>query len=304
MNLSFSRTGDKGDTGTQGTTGNTGSQGTTGNTGSQGTTGATGSQGTTGATGSQGTTGTTGTQGTTGATGSQGTTGATGSQGTTGTTGTQGTTGATGTQGTTGATGSQGTTGNTGSQGTQGIQGTSFDTTGDKTLVGNLTLRSDDGGSAQDPTLDLYRNSSSPADSDIIGQILFSGEDSGGTKTTYAQLASGITDITNGTEDGDLDLRVMSAGSISNRISIRGNATTRFLGKDVELGPNINLIFEGSSEDSNETTITATNPTADRTITLPDATGTVALTSDLPTNQDFGLVTGAVDGSEDYGSVA
>ena len=40
-----------------------------------------------------------------------------------------------------------------------------------------------------------------------------------------------------------------------------------------------NIIFEGSSADSNELTVTATNPTADRTITLPDATGTVILSS-------------------------
>jgi len=39
------------------------------------------------------------------------------------------------------------------------------------------------------------------------------------------------------------------------------------------------IIFEGSSADGNETTLTVTNPTADRTITLPDATGTVALTN-------------------------
>jgi hypothetical protein len=39
------------------------------------------------------------------------------------------------------------------------------------------------------------------------------------------------------------------------------------------------VVFEGSSADANETTLTVTNPTADRTITLPDATGTVALTN-------------------------
>ena len=37
------------------------------------------------------------------------------------------------------------------------------------------------------------------------------------------------------------------------------------------------LIFEGSSADDFETTITVVNPTADRTITLPNATGTVLL---------------------------
>jgi small nuclear ribonucleoprotein (snRNP)-like protein len=39
------------------------------------------------------------------------------------------------------------------------------------------------------------------------------------------------------------------------------------------------VVFEGSSADANETTLTVTNPTEDRTITLPDATGTVALTN-------------------------
>jgi hypothetical protein len=42
------------------------------------------------------------------------------------------------------------------------------------------------------------------------------------------------------------------------------------------------IVFEGSSADSSETTLTVTNPTDDRTITLPDASGTVALTSDIP----------------------
>lgn len=37
------------------------------------------------------------------------------------------------------------------------------------------------------------------------------------------------------------------------------------------------IVFEGSAADANETTLTVTNPTADRTITLPDATGTVVL---------------------------
>lgn len=44
------------------------------------------------------------------------------------------------------------------------------------------------------------------------------------------------------------------------------------------------IIFEGSSADANETTLTVTNPTADRTITLPDATGTVILSSNKVTD--------------------
>jgi len=44
------------------------------------------------------------------------------------------------------------------------------------------------------------------------------------------------------------------------------------------------IVFEGSSADSSETTLTATNPTADRTITLPDASGTVILTTNKVTD--------------------
>ena len=44
------------------------------------------------------------------------------------------------------------------------------------------------------------------------------------------------------------------------------------------------IIFEGSSADAFETTLTVTNPTADRTITFPDTTGTVALLSQVINN--------------------
>jgi hypothetical protein len=48
---------------------------------------------------------------------------------------------------------------------------------------------------------------------------------------------------------------------------------------DIELKGN--LIFEGVTKDSYETTLAITDPTADRTITFPNATGTAALTSDI-----------------------
>ena len=37
------------------------------------------------------------------------------------------------------------------------------------------------------------------------------------------------------------------------------------------------IIFEGATDDSFETTLAVTDPTTDRTITLPNATGTVSL---------------------------
>ena len=47
--------------------------------------------------------------------------------------------------------------------------------------------------------------------------------------------------------------------------------------------PGSSIIIEGSTNDAYETTLAVTDPTLDRTITFPDATGTVALTSDITT---------------------
>jgi hypothetical protein len=41
------------------------------------------------------------------------------------------------------------------------------------------------------------------------------------------------------------------------------------------------IIFEGATANLFETTLTVTDPTADRTITLPNSSGTVALTSEV-----------------------
>ena len=50
-----------------------------------------------------------------------------------------------------------------------------------------------------------------------------------------------------------------------------------------------NIVFEGSGANANETTLTVTNPTADRTITFPDAAGTVALLGSLSVAAGSGL---------------
>jgi hypothetical protein len=54
-----------------------------------------------------------------------------------------------------------------------------------------------------------------------------------------------------------------------------------------------NIQFEGATANDFETTLEVTDPTADRTITLPDATGTVALTSDITTHANLTEVHGA-----------
>jgi hypothetical protein len=46
---------------------------------------------------------------------------------------------------------------------------------------------------------------------------------------------------------------------------------------DVTLGANVGLVFEGSTDDANETKLLAADPTADRLIYLPNADGTLVL---------------------------
>jgi hypothetical protein len=48
----------------------------------------------------------------------------------------------------------------------------------------------------------------------------------------------------------------------------------------LNLQQNANIIFEGSIDDAFETTLTVTNPTSDRTITLPNQSGTLAMDGD------------------------
>jgi hypothetical protein len=49
---------------------------------------------------------------------------------------------------------------------------------------------------------------------------------------------------------------------------------------NVVLGEDAVMIFEGASDNTNETTLTVVDPTADRTISLPNKSGTLATTDD------------------------
>jgi len=50
-----------------------------------------------------------------------------------------------------------------------------------------------------------------------------------------------------------------------------------------------NIVFEGSGADAHETTLTVTNPSADRTITFPNSSGTVVLLNSLSVASGSGL---------------
>jgi hypothetical protein len=59
--------------------------------------------------------------------------------------------------------------------------------------------------------------------------------------------------------------------------------TNDFVKRDGSQTVTGNLVFEGATDDNNELTLAITNPTADRTITVPDITGTLITSADTGT---------------------
>ena len=67
---------------------------------------------------------------------------------------------------------------------------------------------------------------------------------------------------------------------------------------------NTSLVFEGSTNDANETTLSITDPTADRTITLPDITGTVITSGDTGTVSSTMITDGTIVNADINASAA
>jgi hypothetical protein len=91
-------------------------------------------------------------------------------------------------------------------------------------------------------------------------------------------VAVSVSDTTTTTQGQlNLDFTLSSTGNISatgSAFGIASNSSPTFAGLTID---GSSIVFEGSTADANETTLTVTNPTADNTITLPNASGTVAV---------------------------
>ena len=91
------------------------------------------------------------------------------------------------------------------------------------------------------------------------------------------ELAMNITDGKFYTKtSGGVVKEVGGAGAVTlNSVTTAGASSSN----DITLD-GANLVFEGYLQNAFETTLTVAEPTADRTVTLPDATGVVALDGD------------------------
>jgi hypothetical protein len=141
--------------------------------------------------------------------------------------------------------------------------------------------------------------------SPVQGTIIFLRQDAGGNTINQIQYYSGSAWTAN---DGDISQITAGTGlsgggtagnvtvSVDTTVVATTNNTLTMSGKTLT-SPTIttptvsglylsdsSIVFEGSGgDDANETTLIVTNPTADRTITIPNITGTLVTTGDSGT---------------------
>jgi hypothetical protein len=105
----------------------------------------------------------------------------------------------------------------------------------------------------------------SPADNEVLAYDDFSG-----TWINQTSLEAGLLDTsaTEQTKTGNL--------IITGNLTVNGTTTTI---NSTAINVNNQVIFEGATPNNFETTLTSIDPTADNTISLPNASGTIALQS-------------------------
>jgi len=111
------------------------------------------------------------------------------------------------------------------------------------------------------------------------GTILSTGSSIANSNLANSSLTIGATSVALGA----------TASTISGLTSLTSTNLVAGSGANSILLGSGNITFEGSTANDFETSLTVTDPTADRTITFPDATGTVALLSSLSIASGSGL---------------
>ena len=117
-----------------------------------------------------------------------------------------------------------------------------------------LTLTSTDADANAGPNLRLYRNSSSPADSDALGFVEWEGRNDNSQDVIYGQIAIYASDVSDGTEDSNLYMNTIVGGTVRNRINAYNNEVVineESIDSDfrVESDSNTHAIFLEASSD-------------------------------------------------------
>lgn len=88
-----------------------------------------------------------------------------------------------------------------------------------------LTLTSTDADASIGPVLNLYRNSSSPADVDLVGSVKYVARNDNSQDVTTFTIQNYITDVSDGTEDAASFFYLMEGGALRERLGFGSSAT-------------------------------------------------------------------------------
>ena len=83
-----------------------------------------------------------------------------------------------------------------------------------------LVIKTTEAGAGSAPDVVLYRSSSSPADDDSLGKVVFRGRNDNSQDVEYAQIITQAIDVSDGTEDGKMYLQTKVNGSDVNHITL------------------------------------------------------------------------------------
>ena len=83
-----------------------------------------------------------------------------------------------------------------------------------------LIVESTDAGATDAPDVVFYRNSASPAASDVLGDLVFRGKNSAAASIDYAKIVSRATSVTSTSEVGGLFLQTTVGSTLSDRMAI------------------------------------------------------------------------------------
>ena len=86
----------------------------------------------------------------------------------------------------------------------------------------SLILTSTDADASSGPNLNMFRNSSSPADNDFLGNVKFNGRNDNSQDVQYSEIEVYATDVSDGTEDGLYNVNVMTGGSNKTYLQMSG----------------------------------------------------------------------------------
>jgi len=117
-----------------------------------------------------------------------------------------------------------------------------------------LTLKSTDADGSSGPNLKLARDSGSPADGDVIGQIIFTADDDAGNATDFFTMSGNIRDASNGNEEVQMVFYGYRNGAVVNYLEFdddhvvfnEGSADIDFR---VESNGDANCLFVNAGDD-------------------------------------------------------